>query len=122
MKQEHEQEQETRPSDDYLSQQQLQLGMGQYNLASSPPNNINGDRYNKECNDVDTLWMQRTYDNNENSMVMQSQITAVPHNMIIPQESQDFSEVYSFFDNIDDRQSYIVPKEVYEFRYFIIST
>lgn len=108
MKQEHEQERETKPGDDYLLSQQLQLGMGQLNLASSSPDNINGD--------VEALWMQRTYDNSE--MAMQSQ----PHNMNVPQQCQDFNEMYSFFDNIDDRQSYLGSKEMYESRYFIIST
>lgn len=131
------QQQDTLPNEEYLSQ--LQLGMAppsvddqpQYNVvtahASSCSNNINGDIYNNDCNDVDSLWMQQqTYsysnnNNNNNSVVMQSQMTT-SQPVSIPQESvQDFNEMYSFFDNIDDRQSYIAPKEVYESRYFINS-
>lgn len=139
------QQQEALPGDDYLSQ--LQLGMAppgntsvaliqqedqpQYNVvtaqASSCSTNINGDFYNKECNDVDSLWMQQqTYsysnnNNNNNYMVMQSQMTT-SQPISIPQELvQDLNEMHSFFDNVDDRQSYIGSKEVYESRYIILS-
>ncbi|KAH6800365.1 hypothetical protein C2S52_000829 [Perilla frutescens var. hirtella] len=52
--------------------------------------------------------------NNANSAVMQSQMTTSQH-ILIPQKSvQDYNEMHSFFNNIDDIQSYIGPKEVYE--------
>ncbi|KAH6799026.1 LOB domain-containing protein 27 [Perilla frutescens var. frutescens] len=136
-RQQQQQQQDTSPGDDNLSQ--LQLGMAppgnmtmavqqddqlEYNLvvtahASSCSNNINGDFNNKDNNDVDSLWMQQIYsysnnNNNANSTVMQSQMTT-SQPMPVPQESvQDYNEMHSFFNNIDDRQSYIGPKEVYE--------
>ncbi|XP_057806358.1 LOB domain-containing protein 27-like [Salvia miltiorrhiza] len=132
-RQQQRQQQDTSPGDDYLSQ--LQLGMAppgntamvaaliqqddqpEYNLVAAHPsscsNNVNRDHYNKDCNDVDSLcsYSNNDYNNNANSAVMQSQM---PTSQTIPQVPQDYNEMYSFFDNIDDRQSYIGPKEVYE--------
>ncbi|KAL1541566.1 LOB domain-containing protein 27-like [Salvia divinorum] len=130
------QQQDASPGDDYLSQLQLGmappgntvmavLGQSEYNnlvatQASSGSNNVNGNHYNKDHNNVDSLLMQKTcsysnnnndYHNNIDSIVMQSQMTT---SQTMPTVPQVYNEMYSFFDNIDDRQSYVGPKEVYE--------
>jgi hypothetical protein len=69
------------------------------------------------------LWIQCPYtSNNSNSITMQ------PH-QLIASESQplssvqqgvvedNYDEMHSFFDTVDDRQSYIYSKEAYESRY-----
>ncbi|KAK6117984.1 hypothetical protein DH2020_048273 [Rehmannia glutinosa] len=127
--QNHRPQEDISPVDDYLSQ--IQLGMappGNGNMPivchdSNPPqhydenfeyNNSNLG-YKENINDVDSFWIQQqTYcynnnNNNANSMVMQSQTMAVPE-----ETNQDYNEMHSFFDNIDDRQSYIGSKEAYE--------
>ncbi|XP_042011660.1 LOB domain-containing protein 27-like [Salvia splendens] len=130
--QQQQQQQDTSPGDDYLSQLQLgmappgntamaalvqQDGQSEYNnlvatQASSGSNNVNVN--------VDSLLMQKTcsysnnnndYHNNIDSIVMQSHLTT---SQTMPTVPQDYNEMYSFFDNIDDRQSYVGPKEVYE--------
>ncbi|KAG6401713.1 hypothetical protein SASPL_138577 [Salvia splendens] len=99
-----------------LAEEELhaQDGQSEYNNLvatqdSSGSNNVN----------VDSLSVQKTcshsnnndYHNNIDSIVMQSQMTT---SQIMPTVPQDYNEMYSFFDNIDDRQSYVGPKEVYE--------
>ncbi|KAK4437121.1 LOB domain-containing protein 27 [Sesamum alatum] len=81
--------------------------------------NYNANLDSKENNDVDSLWFQQAYsynsnNTNPNSMVIQSQL-ATSEPMPIPEETaQDYNEMHPFFDNIDDRQSYIGSKEPYE--------
>ncbi|KAK4489832.1 hypothetical protein RD792_000476 [Penstemon davidsonii] len=138
------QQQEMSPTNDYLSQLQLGMeppgnnnpvsfvhpdNPTQYNAVTALPINVpphasysnNGDvDYNtnyldsKENNVVDSLWIQQAYsysnNDNNNSMVMQPQLTTSN-----PEETnQDYNEMHPFFDNIDDRQSFIGSKEVYE--------
>lgn len=146
-RQQQQHQQEISPSDDYLSQLQLAMAppgnssmslvnqdnQQEFNVVTAVPNAPNASSYsnnsndynNKDSNDVDSLWIQQTYsysnNNNANSMVMQSQLTT-SQPMPIPQDAaQDYNEMHSFFNNIDDRQSCVGPKEVYESRYFILS-
>ncbi|PIM97880.1 hypothetical protein CDL12_29645 [Handroanthus impetiginosus] len=131
---------EVSPTDDYVSQ--LQLGMAppgntsmqvvpqdnptQYNAMTAVPfsNNSNVD-YNtnmddKEKNNVDSMWIQQiqqTYssnNNDSNSIIIQPPVsTSQP--LPMPQETtQDYNEMHPFFDNVDDRQSYVASKEAFE--------
>ncbi|KAG8379105.1 hypothetical protein BUALT_Bualt07G0053500 [Buddleja alternifolia] len=103
----------------------------QYNAVTALPitqnvsysNNGNADYNNnnfdpKENTDVDSLWIQQAYNysnnNNTNSMVLQSQLTTSQPLVIQEETNQDYNEMHTFFDNIDDRQSYIGSKEAYE--------
>ncbi|XP_022852660.1 LOB domain-containing protein 27-like [Olea europaea var. sylvestris] len=68
----------------------------------------------KENNVVDSLWIQQPYSNGNNSMAMQSQLSNSQHLSVQQERAQDYDEIYPFFDTIDDRQSYMDSKEVYE--------
>ncbi|KAL2482033.1 LOB domain-containing protein 27 [Forsythia ovata] len=71
----------------------------------------------KENNVVDSLWIQQPYsnsNNDNNSMVMQSQLSMAQPLSVQQETAQDYDEIYPFFDTLDDRQSYIDSKEVYE--------
>lgn len=83
------------------------------------PNNCNPDYHLKvkENNVVDSLWIQQPYSNGNNSMGMQSQLSNSQHLSVQQERAQDYDEIYPFFDTIDDRQSYMDSKEVYESRY-----
>ncbi|XP_022775498.1 LOB domain-containing protein 27-like [Durio zibethinus] len=67
------------------------------------------------------LWIQHpflatnsnTSSNNGSSMAIQSQML-VPNSQ--PEVVQDYNEIHSFIDTIDDRQSYIDSKEAYDSR------
>ncbi|KAI3454606.1 hypothetical protein Pfo_011269 [Paulownia fortunei] len=139
-------QQEMSPTDDYLSRMELGMappGNGSVSLVhqdnplpqqcdvvtavpiaphASYSNNGNADYNTKENNNVDSLWIQQTYsysnNNNANSMLMQSQLTTSQPMPITQETGQDYNEMHPFFDNVDDRQSYIGSKEAYESRYF----
>ncbi|CAA2989704.1 LOB domain-containing 27-like [Olea europaea subsp. europaea] len=72
----------------------------------------------KEDNMVNNLWIQQTFsnsnNNNANSMAMQSQLTTSEPLSVQQEMTQDYEEIHPFFDTIDDRQSYIDSKDVYE--------
>ncbi|KAL2474232.1 LOB domain-containing protein 27 [Abeliophyllum distichum] len=136
------QQQEISSASDSLSQ--LQLGMGPpgnaltllhqdnptYDVMTALPivphatySNHGNPGYNteyleaKENNVVDSLWIQQPYsnsNNDNNSMVMQSQLSMAQPLSVQQETAQDYDEIYPFFDTIDDRQSYIDSKEVYE--------
>ncbi|GFP97672.1 LOB domain-containing protein 27 [Phtheirospermum japonicum] len=102
----HYRQREMATGEDYISQQQL----GMHN-----PENINFADFNcnleyKENNEVDSLFIQQTCNNNNNSMVLQSQLAASP-----PETIQNYNEMHPFFDDMDDRQSCIGSKEAFEF-------
>ncbi|KAL2465297.1 LOB domain-containing protein 27 [Abeliophyllum distichum] len=136
------QQQEISSASDSLSQ--LQLGMGPpgnaltllhqdnptYDVMTALPivphatySNHGNPGYNteyleaKENNVVDSLWIQQPYsnsNNDNNSMVMQSQLSMAQPLSVQQETAQDYDEIYPFFDTIDDRQSYIDSKEVSE--------
>ncbi|KAL2515859.1 LOB domain-containing protein 27 [Forsythia ovata] len=88
-----------------------------YSDNANPAYNINI-LDSKENNMLNNLWFQRAYSNsnknNANSMAMQSQLST-SHPLSVQQEmTHDYDEIHTFFDAIDDRQSYIDSKEAYE--------
>ncbi|KAL3528295.1 hypothetical protein ACH5RR_007617 [Cinchona calisaya] len=71
----------------------------------------------KENNTADPLWIQQTYNNysnNSNPMIMQSQLINSDPITVQQEATQEYDEMHSFFDTIDDRQSYIDSKDAYE--------
>ncbi|GER50011.1 LOB domain-containing protein [Striga asiatica] len=115
-RQQQQQQRQAGGTNDYsYPSSQVQLGIIN---PSSHAGYFNCDRNleEKEKNDVDSnLFIQqmRNYDNMNNgdsSVIVQSQTTTnMPVPVTVPQE-----EMHSFFDNIDETQSYIGCKEVYE--------
>ncbi|KAK6153363.1 hypothetical protein DH2020_013002 [Rehmannia glutinosa] len=135
-RQQHQQQQEMSATTDYLSE--LQLGMGPPNAAlslvhednptaiynsvaelpiapqiSSFSNSGNGD-YGinyldfKENNVVDSF-CQQTYSNSNDNIA-----NSMPMSVEQQETTPDYNEMHPFFDHIDDTQSYIGSKEVYE--------
>ncbi|XP_019463371.1 PREDICTED: LOB domain-containing protein 27-like isoform X2 [Lupinus angustifolius] len=64
------------------------------------------------------LWVQHHpyANNNNNSIVMQSQLVASQQLAIQHGTVEDYEQMHPLFDAIDDRQSYIYSKEAYESR------
>ncbi|KAE9610035.1 putative transcription factor AS2-LOB family [Lupinus albus] len=64
------------------------------------------------------LWVQhhRYTNNNNNSIVMQSQFVTSQPLAIQHETVEDYEQMHPLFDAIDDRQSYIYSKEAYESR------
>ncbi|KAI4343822.1 hypothetical protein L6164_011128 [Bauhinia variegata] len=61
------------------------------------------------------LWVQHPYaNNNSNSMIMQPQLVSSQPRAVQQGIVEDYDEMHSFFDTIDDRQSYTYSKEAYE--------
>ncbi|XP_042033473.1 LOB domain-containing protein 27-like isoform X2 [Salvia splendens] len=125
--QQHENQLSSHTADDYISD--LQLGMGppgnsleahsHYNNneeAAVADYNINYMDFKEMNNVVNSMCGYSNNNSNENNtnsilthahLVMQQQpISAVEH--------EDYNEMQPFFDNIDDSQSYIGSKEVYD--------
>ena len=106
---------------------QLELGMAppQPCLAQQYSYSIIGSNIGCSSNYLDSndnignsLWGQHPYATNydTNSMpIIQSQLVA-SQPLAAQQEVQNYDEMHSFFDTIDDRQSYIETKEPYESR------
>ncbi|OVA09100.1 hypothetical protein BVC80_9097g197 [Macleaya cordata] len=75
------------------------------------------DYIDNKDNMMNPLWVQHPYiNNNNNPMAIQSQLMAA---QAIPLQQlaevpQDYDEMPTFFDTIDDRQSYIDSKDHYE--------
>ncbi|CAL0306848.1 unnamed protein product [Lupinus luteus] len=89
----------------------------QHSYSNSNSVDYNNSPY-LESNDDTNMWIQQHHhyanNNNSNSMVMQSQMVT-SESLAIQQETvEDYEEMHSLFDAIDDRQSYIYSKEAYE--------
>lgn len=89
----------------------------QYNILAEYNNgDLECDKVNEDVVD-DSFWMQQAYSyNNNNSNGESMVISEQPFPIAEDDADQDYNEMHPFFDNVDDRQSYIGPKETYESR------
>ncbi|KAJ6882111.1 hypothetical protein NC651_028658 [Populus alba x Populus x berolinensis] len=104
---------------------QLELGMAlpqpcltqQYSYSISGNIGYSSGYLDSNDNAGNQLWSQQPYatNNNTNYMpIIQSQLVASQTLSTQQEIVQDYDEMHSFFDTIDDRQSYIETKEPYE--------